>query len=187
MRALVVVESVFGNTRGVADAVAAGLGGRMDVRTVDVGTAPVDLGGIDLLVVGGPTHAFGMTRPSTRRSASEQSAGSVPAAETGLREWLERLADGTCPAAAFDTRTDRPRLPGSAAGAAARRLRRAGHRLVVRPETFRVTGTQGPLLDGEQARARRWGEELAALVRAGRRPSGAGPAGRPADGGGAPR
>ncbi|MHA6783116.1 flavodoxin family protein [Pseudonocardia saturnea] len=166
MRALVVVESVFGNTRGVADAVAAGLAERMDVRTVDVGTAPADLGGIDLLVVGGPTHAFGMTRPSTRQSAAEQAAGAVPAAETGLREWLERLPDGTCPAATFDTRMNRPRLPGSAAGAAARRLRRAGHRLVARPETFRVTGSQGPLLDGEQARARRWGEVLAAELTA---------------------
>ncbi|MCY7340475.1 MAG: hypothetical protein LH603_01030 [Pseudonocardia sp.] len=55
------------------------------------------------------------------------------------------------------------RRPSSPPGqSAARRLRRAGHRLVARPETFRVTGTQGPLLDGEQARAHRWGEAPAA-------------------------
>lgn len=164
MEALVVVESVFGNTRAVADAVAAGLGGRMDVRTADVATAPDELHGVDLLVVGGPTHAFGMTRASTRRSAAEQSGGAVPVADTGIREWLDRLPAGTCPAATFDTRADRPRLPGSAAAAAARRLRRQGHRVLARPESFRVTGTRGPLVDGELERARQWGDALAAQL-----------------------
>ena len=75
MRALVVVESVFGNTRRIAEAVAEGLGQRAGARIVDVAVAartPDLLDGIDLLVVGGPTHAFGMTRASTRRSAAEQ-------------------------------------------------------------------------------------------------------------------
>jgi hypothetical protein len=117
MKALVVVESVFGNTRQVADAIARGLARRMDVTTVDVTTAPGDPRGVDLMVVGGPTHAFGMTRPSTRRSAAEQ-PGAAPASETGLREWLDALPAGRGLAvAAFDTRVDHPRLPGSAAAA----------------------------------------------------------------------
>jgi hypothetical protein len=167
MQALVVVESVFGNTRKIAEAVAEGLGQRAGARVVDVAEAartPGLLDGIDLLVVGGPTHAFGMTRATTRRSAAEQAGGGAVAAETGLREWLAALP-ATAPglrAAAFDTRTDRPRLPGSAAAGAARRLRRLGAELVARPESFRVTGTAGPLLPEETERARVWGHNLLA-------------------------
>ncbi len=69
MDALVVVESVFGNTRAVAEAIAAGLADRMTVRVVDVADAPTAVTGLDLLVVGGPTHAFGMSWSATRRSA----------------------------------------------------------------------------------------------------------------------
>jgi hypothetical protein len=164
MRALVVVESVFGNTREVADAVARGLSHRMDVTTVDVGEAPADPRAADLVVVGGPTHAFGMTRLSTRRSAAEQ-PGAAPAAETGLREWLGALpSGGGLAVAAFDTRVDHPRLPGSAAAAAARRLARRGYRLMVPAQTFRVEGTPGPLVAGERERAEHWGAELAAQV-----------------------
>lgn len=167
MRVLVVAESVFGNTRRVAEEVAGGLadelGATGEVRIADV-TEPVeDLDGVDLLVVGGPTHAFAMTRMSTRRSAAEQAGDGAEPAETGLREWLAALpeAPGRAQAAAFDTRVDRPRLPGSAAAGAARRLRRLGYRLVVRPETFRVTGTRGPLREGELDRARAWGASVA--------------------------
>jgi hypothetical protein len=67
MRALVVVESVFGNTRRIAEAISSCLSTQIDVRMVDVAEAPTELAGIDLVVVGGPTHAFGMTRLSTRR------------------------------------------------------------------------------------------------------------------------
>jgi hypothetical protein len=163
MRALVVVESVFGNTRRIADAVAdglaEGLGESGQVRIASVLDSSEVIDGVDLLVVGGPTHAFAMTRPSTRRSAAEQAGGGARAAETGLREWLAALSEAPTSAwaAAFDTRMDRPRLPGSAAAGAARRLRRLGYDLIARPETFRVTGTQGPLREGELDRARAWG------------------------------
>lgn len=167
MRALVVVESVFGNTRRIAEEVARGLaqglGGTGQVRVADVGDTPEPVDGVDLLVVGGPTHAFAMTRMSTRRSAAEQAGGGAEPAETGLREWLAALAEAPpgVRAAVFDTRMDRPRLPGSAAAGAARRLRRLGYDLVARPESFRVTGTQGPLREGELDRARAWGVDVA--------------------------
>jgi hypothetical protein len=164
--ALVVVESVFGNTRRIAEAVAEGLGPRVHARVVDVAEAGRALEGADLLVVGGPTQAFGMTRPATRRSAAEQAGGGAVAAEVGLREWLETLAgdqQGRL-AAAFDTRTDHPRLPGSAAAGAARKLRHLGYRMVTGPESFRVTGTKGPLVDGELERARLWGSGLVARI-----------------------
>ena len=51
MRALVVVESVFGNTRQIADAVAAGLAPHMDVDVLDVVDAPEVVENVDLLVV----------------------------------------------------------------------------------------------------------------------------------------
>jgi hypothetical protein len=80
--------------------------------------------------------------------------------------WLETLADvgeGRL-AAAFDTRADHPRMPGSAAAGAARRLRRLGYRMVTGPESFRVTGTKGPLVGGELERARMWGSGLVARI-----------------------
>lgn len=170
MDALVVVESVFGNTRRIAEAVAEGLGPRVHARVVDVtGAAGLPAGtidGVDLLVVGGPTQAFGMTRPATRRSAAEQAGGGAVAAQVGLREWLETLTaarQGRL-AAAFDTRTDHPRMPGSAAAGAARRLRHFGYRMVTGPESFRVTGTKGPLVAGELERARMWGSGLVARI-----------------------
>jgi Flavodoxin len=166
MDALVVVESVFGNTRRIAEAVAEGLGRRVHARVVDVSEVADAVEGADLLVVGGPTQAFGMTRPATRRSAAEQAGVGAVAAEVGLREWLETLA-GAGPgrlAAAFDTRADHPRMPGSAAAGAARRLRHLGYGMVTRPESFRVTGVQGPLVEGEVERARLWGSGLVARI-----------------------
>ncbi len=166
MEALVVVESVFGNTRRIADAVAEGLGQQVHARVVDVAEAAGLADGVDLLVVGGPTHAFGMTRPSTRRSAAEQAGAGAVAAQTGLREWLATLAPATGGrlAAAFDTRVDHPRMPGSAAAAALRKLRHLGYGRVCPAETFRVAGTTGPLMPGEVERARSWGAGLVARV-----------------------
>ena len=164
MRALVVYESMFGCTRTVAGAIAEGLAGDADeVHLVEVGQAPGDLTGVDLLVLGGPTHAFGMSRPNTRADAARQS-GPRPLVShgIGIREWLERLPRPamTVRAATFDTRVRPPRLPGSAAHAADRRLRSHGLLMVAAPESFWVTGTRGPLRDGEVERARSWGAGL---------------------------
>ena len=71
-------------------------------------------------------------------------------------------ADRSCP------KVDKPFLPGSAAHKANRRLHRLGCRLIAAPESFRVPGTQGPLLSGEEQRAERWGETLANAVSADR-------------------
>jgi hypothetical protein len=168
MRALLVYESMFGNTQEIARAVASGLLARMSVDVVEVGAAdPGVPGGIDLLVVGCPTHAFGMSRPQTRVQATEKTDRPLVSAGSGLREWLDtvdRRADRPA-TAAFDTRAKLP-LPGSAARAAARRLRRSGYRIAGPPATFYVAGTTGPLLDGEVERAREWGRRLAAAAAA---------------------
>ena len=167
MRALVVYESMFGNTQAIADAVAEGLGAHLRVDAVEVGAALTAVGDdVALLVVGGPTHAFGMSRPGTRQDAGRQAEHGLVSAGIGLREWLTAVhgGSGSVAAAAFDTRIDRPRLPGSAARAAEKRLGRLGFRIVAPAKSFYVDGTQGPLLDGELERARRWADQLGAAV-----------------------
>jgi hypothetical protein len=171
MKALVMYESMFGNSERVAHAVAEGLGEFVDVAVRDVTTAPpgevpVD---IDLLVAGGPTHALSMSRPGTREDAIRQGAGQGLASR-GLREWLDGVAADLhgLPCATFDTRVSRVRrLPGSAARSAARILRRRHGRMVVPPESFFVDDVSGPLADDQVDLARAWGRRLAALLLAG--------------------
>jgi hypothetical protein len=167
MVALVVCESLFGNTRAVADAIADGLrGAGVPTAVVEVRSAPDTLADVDLLVVGGPTHAFGMTRATTRHSAVEQGAPAL-SAERGVREWLAdvRLPRGLA-VAAFDTRVKVRGMPGSAAKGIVRRLRSQGARVVRPPESFWVDGTPGPLTEGEVARARSWAADLGSHRRA---------------------
>ena len=97
MHALVVYESMFGNTPAVARAVAEGIRNEQDdsvIEVAEVGSKPVVGPDVDLLVIGGPTHAFGMTRPSTRESARGQVESSLAPSEElshgiGVREWLD--------------------------------------------------------------------------------------------------
>jgi hypothetical protein len=171
-RALVVFESMFGNTETVAREIAAGVASTMDVDVVEVGVAPARLtDDIALVVVGGPTHAFGMSRPSTRQDAAKRAGRAPVSSGIGVREWLGDLPDagGGVGAAAFDTRANKPRLPGSAARRVHKQLRRLGFRMAARAASFYVTGTSGPLVDGERERARAWGERLGSeVVAAGR-------------------
>jgi hypothetical protein len=166
MKALVIYESMFGNTEMVARAIAEGLSERFDVTLADVSTMPRAFG-MDLLVIGGPTHAFGMSRPSTREQAVQQGAVRPGNAAVGVREYLDcaPLLTGMS-AAAFDTKVDKPLLPGSAARAIRRQLRRLGCHIVLPAQTFLVRGTTGPLEVGEKKNARQWGETLAATVAA---------------------
>ena len=126
MKAIVVYESVFGNTHAIAEAVAEGLGG---VPVLSVREAVERDGDLDLLVVGGPTHAHGPATDRSRHVAvdrAREGADVEPDAteEPGLRSWLGDLRSTTgSPAAAFDTRADGlPLVTGSAARGIARRL-----------------------------------------------------------------
>jgi Flavodoxin len=166
-RAIVVYESMFGNTRTIAKAVADGLSECLAVDLSEVSDAPSRLpDDASLVIVGGPTHAFGLSRPRTRADAAGRAERPLVSRGDGLREWLGGLAGGSSllSAAGFDTRIDKPRLPGSAAKAAERRLRRVGFRIIVPAMSFYVSDTLGPLLDGETDRARRWGERIAPCV-----------------------
>jgi flavodoxin len=168
MRALVVFESMFGNTQQIAQAVADGLRRYARVKLVEVGDAPTELDNdLDLLVVGGPTHAHGLSRQATRDQAAGMTKTGVVSRHGGLREWLARLAPTSgMKAATFDTRLDKPRwLVGSAARTAAKGLSRRGYSLAAVPESFLVSGTLGPLRDGEVERARQWGASLGSAPR----------------------
>jgi menaquinone-dependent protoporphyrinogen IX oxidase len=172
MKALVVYESMYGNTHAIADAIADGLGDRGSVRVLPVDRVEdQDLDGLDLLVVGGPTHVHGMSRASTRKAAMEAAAKPDAGLEVdadaegpGLRGWFDRLTASLHHAAAFDTRMKGPSVfTGRAANAIARRLRAHGATLVVEPESFLVTKTND-LLPDEESHARAWGASLAAAV-----------------------
>jgi hypothetical protein len=172
VRGLVVYESMYGGTHLVADAIAEGLALPGGVLVVPVDRADQGmLERADLVVVGGPTHAHGMSRESTRKSAL--AAALNPAKElhvdpdaglVGLRDWFDSLGIVHAAAAAFDTRIDASAtLTGRAAKGIAKQLRRHGLDLVIEPESFLVDKASH-LLPGEVARARAWGEQLASTL-----------------------
>jgi hypothetical protein len=166
MNAIVVYESVYGNTRAIAEAIADGLGATV---VLPVHEARGHEGTADLLVAGGPTHVHGLASKRSRHvavaTAQEDGRSHLepPATEEpGLRTWLRDLSPAAAHhAATFDTRLHKsPWLSGMAARGIARRLRRLGID-VIATESFLVKDTEGPLEAGELERARAWGAELA--------------------------
>lgn len=166
MRAVVVYESLWGNTERIARAIAEGLNDAdVEAQVVEAASAPRAWPEpVDLVIVGAPTHAFSLPSGTTRDSARQQGAPHIES--TGVREWL--ASHGAPPrsmlVATFDTRTVNPRLPGSAAKKALKRLVTLGYQPITRAETFGVHGYSGPIADGEFDRARAWGVKLARLL-----------------------
>jgi flavorubredoxin len=172
MRAVVVYESMFGNTHAIADAIGKGLEPAGDVVVAAVVEADRErLGAADLLVVGGPTHFHGMSRTRTRNWAAtiahkpkNDLVLDRDAQGPGVGDWLRSLGDGQTRVAAFDTRFRGPAvLRGKASRAISRKLRRHGFEVVAKPTSFFVT-LQNHLEPGEEARAQEWGKRLAARV-----------------------
>jgi hypothetical protein len=172
MRALVVYESMYGNTHVIASNIADGLRETHAVTLVPVAAATAALAaGADLLVVGGPTHMHGLSTAASRQLAAKAAArtGSgltldPDAGGPGLRDWLNDLADAPALAAAFDTRlTEVAALTGRASRRIRRLLKRHGYWLVMPPESFLVS-QRNILLGAEASRARRWGEAVGAAA-----------------------
>jgi len=172
MRVLVIYESMFGATKAVAQAIAAGIavdGETVVVRACEV--TPEHLRGVDLVVVGAPTHIHGLPRPSTRRGTPgmvQKAGGDLvlePGADTasGVREWLAGLGELKTHAAAFDTRANGVAFfTGRASKRIARALKGHGATLVGSPESFLVA--KAKLLPGELERAQAWGERLRSQI-----------------------
>lgn len=145
MNALVVYDSQFGNTEKVALAIADALRAFGQARAVHADPAhPVELNGLDLLVVGGPTQNMGAT--------------------SGIRSIIEKLSPAQLRAvsvACFDTRYRQSQLfTGSAAAAMVKILQKRGVTPVAPAESFFVSRKAGPLVDGELDRAAAWARTL---------------------------
>ena len=142
MKAHVVYDSAFGNTRSVAEAVAGSLSA-LGASPVPVGDFRLkDLVSGDLLVLGSPINGW---RPTPK-----------------ITELLSTLGDGHLKgvkAAAFDTRV-RMFIHGDAAKKMAHTLRDQGADMISEPMPFYVQGSEGPLRPGEIEKAARWGKSL---------------------------
>jgi flavodoxin len=157
MKALIIYDSVFGNTEQIARAIGNALGSEEEVDVLRVGDVkPKQLTGLQLLIVGSPTRAF---RPTP---AIIKLLGSIP------QHGLEGVK-----VAAFDTRialsdVDSRILPvlvkvfGYAAKPISDRLEKKGGEVTIPPEGFFVKGTEGPLKEGELERAADWATQIIA-------------------------
>ena len=155
MKALVIYDSVFGNTEKVAKAIAEGLEAQAGVEFLKPEQVdPQGLASWDLLVVGSPTRGF---RPTE--------------AMTDLLNRIQPKSLKNVKVAAFDTRFKADELEsagvrfivktgGYAAKRIADRLKKAGGNLVAAPEGFYVSDTEGPLKAGELERASEWAAQL---------------------------
>ncbi|MFN2159162.1 MAG: flavodoxin family protein [Anaerolineales bacterium] len=156
MKVLVAFDSQYGNTEKIARAIAEAFTPPNEVEIkripeVDPGT----LSGFDLLIAGSPTQRL---RPT---EATSEWIKNIPA--NGLRN---------ISVAAFDTRLTDEEIEkvrifkffvgifGFAADPIAKELKKKGGTLVVPPEGFYVTGTEGPLVEGELERAQDWSKSI---------------------------
>jgi flavodoxin len=148
MHAMVVYDSMFGNTERIAQAIGAAIGDGAPVEVRPIAEAGGLPPGLDLLVVGGPTQGHGVD----------------PALKAFLDGLPSEAVRGVA-AAAFDTRLRWPvLLSGSAARGIAKRLGQKGAHLLAEPESFFVEHKDGPLAEGELGRAASWARSLAAAV-----------------------
>ncbi len=160
MKAVVVYESLWGNTAAVASAIAAGLGPGAQTLPTAEATGEV-LAGVELIVAGAPVFAFQLSSDRSRKDIGAHPEPGAPEPDLSgpsLRSWLEALPAGSAKCAAFDTRVLGPF--GKGAPTIARELQAKGYQRLAAPEGFIVVGKYGPLRDGELDRARSWGEQL---------------------------
>jgi len=157
MKALILFDSLFGNTQKIAEAIGQALHGHFDVEMMavkNVDTANFRPSG--LLILGAPTHRFQPSPPTL--------------------EFFEKIPDGCLEGvaiAAFDTRMHLDSINnkvlrfvvktgGFAAKTIGKKMKMKGGRPVVGPAGFEVLDKVGPLLDGELERAKQWARQIAA-------------------------
>lgn len=168
MDAVVVYESLWGNTAAIARAIADGLGeGARALSTAEA--TPEVIAAARIVVAGAPVHAMSLPSEQSRESAKGKPQGRDElAADLGhpaMRTWLTTLPRGARLGAAFDTRVRGP-LGHGASKAISRALEASGFTLLGPPRGFTVhmkthESVPGALLyDGELEAAREWGRTL---------------------------
>lgn len=164
MKAVVVYESLWGNTASIAKAIAEGLGEGARALATREATSEA-LAGADLVVVGAPVLGFSLPTEAMRAGLPRsESRAPVPPdlSHPSVRSWMEALPKGSGRFAAFETRVWWS--PGGAVKSIGRGMQAAGYRSAGEPGRFIVTGRYGPLKAGEIDRARAWGAALASSV-----------------------
>jgi len=151
MNALVIYDSVFGNTEKIALSIAAGL----NTQAVPVSQANAgQLRGLDLLVVGSPTRGF---RPTEGISKLLNGLPKNHLAGVRVAAFDTRIVLETIDSKALRFLVDKG---GYAASTIAKMLAKKGGQLAAPGEGFYVTGEQGPLKDGELEHAAAWASGL---------------------------
>jgi flavodoxin I len=144
MKALVVYDSVYGNTEKIAQAVGEALNN--GTRVVRVGeAAPTELATLDLLIIGSPTQGGRPTKP--------------------MQDFLSRIPESALKnvkVTSFDTRisTRLVGIFGYAAGRILEALKTRKGQIAAFPQGFFVQGTKGPLKEGELERAVSWAKGI---------------------------
>jgi len=154
MKALVVYDSYFGNTKDVAISIGNALKELMEVEIAKVSDLdPKQVKGVDFLVVGSPTRAFQATKK--------------------MKDFIKNIRKqeyANMKVIAFDTRiatedVDSKMLSrmakafGYAAEPMGDMMEKRGAKLLLDPVGFYVKDTEGPLKDGEKDRAANWVKE----------------------------
>lgn len=155
MKAVIIYDSVFGNTEKVALAIRDALVEVCDASAFRIGDATLDMVTVaDVLVVGSPTRGFNPTKEVT------QFLKSIPHGALAGKK-----------VAAFDTRIDvvkvnngflsfMVKLFGYADGTIAKLLAKKGGMLAAEQGQFVVNDSEGPMRDGELERAAEWAKSL---------------------------
>jgi hypothetical protein len=165
MEAIVVYESVWGNTAAIARAIAEGMGEGAQAYATD--QVPAErLANADLIVAGSPVFGFSLPSEGMREKIllGETDGPTPDLSHPSLRSWLDGLPAGKGFAAAFETRIWWS--PRGATGTIEKKLAKGGYTRLARAEKFIVGDKYGPLRDGELDRARAWGARLRASLTA---------------------
>jgi hypothetical protein len=174
MKAVVIVESMFGNTLSIADAIRSGMQTHCSVSVISVTRVEsTDLLDTDVVVVGGPTHIHGISTEVSRQNAAILALDSSSelkldsnAAGSGIREWLQLVHKEELPNlyATFDTRVRGLQvITGATSRQINAQLRRLGKDQVLPPMSFLV-GSDHKLIAGKREHAKEWGDHLAQSV-----------------------
>jgi hypothetical protein len=162
MKAIVVYESLWGNTAAVARAIAEGIGPEARALSTAEATA-AEIAGADLIVAGAPVHAFSLPTEGSRKNAGGGKAPAPDLSHPPMRAWLAGLGAGQGRYAAFETAFKWS--PSGVPKAISKALEGAGYSRAAKPRRFLITGGSGPLRDGELEKAKAWGAELAQAVK----------------------